>query len=33
MVRVLRSPDDDGELAAVREDVRTLCSKFTPYPR
>ena len=33
MVRVLRSPDDHGELAAVREDVRTLCSKFTPYPR
>ena len=32
MVRVLRSPGDDGELAAVREDVRTLCSKFTPYP-
>ncbi len=33
MVRVLRSPDDQGELAGVREDVRTLCSKFTPYPR
>ena len=24
--------DDDAELAAVRSDVATLCSKFTPYP-
>jgi glycine hydroxymethyltransferase len=32
ITRVLRSPGDDAELAAVREDVRTLCSKFTPYP-
>jgi len=30
--RVLRAPEDAGELAAVREDVATLCSKFTPYP-
>jgi glycine/serine hydroxymethyltransferase len=32
ITRVLRAPTDDAELAAVREDVRTLCSKFTPYP-
>jgi glycine hydroxymethyltransferase len=30
--RVLRHRTDDGELAAVREQVATLCSKFTPYP-
>jgi glycine hydroxymethyltransferase len=30
--RVLRSPDDTDVLALVREDVATLCSKFTPYP-
>jgi glycine hydroxymethyltransferase len=30
--RALRGPADDAELAAVREDVATLCSKFTPYP-
>ena len=24
--------DDDGELASVRWEVTTLCSKFTPYP-
>jgi glycine hydroxymethyltransferase len=30
--RTLRHRDDDAELAAVREDVRVLCSKFTPYP-
>ena len=30
--RTLRSRDDDGELASVREAVSTLCSKFTPYP-
>jgi glycine hydroxymethyltransferase len=30
--RVLRRFDDDGELAAVRDDVAVLCSKFTPYP-
>jgi glycine hydroxymethyltransferase len=32
MGRVLRSPDDPDELASVRDDVATLCSKFTPYP-
>jgi glycine hydroxymethyltransferase len=30
--RVLRGRDDEGEVAAVRDDVVTLCSKFTPYP-
>ena len=28
--RVLRDPDNTGELAAVREDVATLCGKFSP---
>ena len=31
IARALRGRDDDAELAAVREDVTTLCSKFTPY--
>ncbi len=30
--RVLRNREDEAELAAVREDAATLCSKFTPYP-
>jgi glycine hydroxymethyltransferase len=30
--RVLRRPDNDAELAAVRDEVGILCSKFTPYP-
>jgi glycine hydroxymethyltransferase len=30
--RVLRRPDDEAEGAAVRDEVATLCSKFTPYP-
>ena len=30
--RALRCGNDDAELAAVRDDVRTLCSKFQPYP-
>ena len=30
--RVLRSRDDEAEVAAVRDDVAVLCSKFTPYP-
>jgi glycine hydroxymethyltransferase len=30
--RVLANPDDEAEVLAVREDVATLCSKFTPYP-
>jgi glycine/serine hydroxymethyltransferase len=29
---VLRSPGDATTLAATREEVATLCSKFTPYP-
>ena len=32
MSRALRRRDDDAELAAVRDAVATLCSKFTPYP-
>jgi glycine hydroxymethyltransferase len=31
IARALRHRDDDAELAAVREDVANLCSKFTPY--
>jgi glycine hydroxymethyltransferase len=31
ITRVLRSPADEGELAAVRDDVRTLCEKFPVY--
>lgn len=31
IARVLGDPGDRGELAAVREEVRTLCAKFTPY--
>jgi glycine hydroxymethyltransferase len=30
--RVLRNRGDEGELAAVRDDVRSLTSKFVPYP-
>lgn len=30
--RTLRRRDDDAEVAAVREDVAVLCSKFSPYP-
>jgi glycine hydroxymethyltransferase len=30
--RVLTDPGDEAELLGVREDVATLCSKFTPYP-
>jgi len=32
ITRVLRNPTDETELAAVKHDVATLCSKFTPYP-
>jgi glycine hydroxymethyltransferase len=32
IARALRGRGDDAELAAVREDVATLCSKFPPYP-
>jgi len=31
IARALRGHTDDAELAAVRDDVVTLCSKFTPY--
>jgi glycine hydroxymethyltransferase len=31
IARVLRAPSDGAELAGVREDVRTLCSKFPVY--
>jgi glycine hydroxymethyltransferase len=30
--RTLVGRDDEAELAAVRDDVAALCSKFTPYP-
>jgi glycine hydroxymethyltransferase len=30
--RVLRHREDDAEIAAVRDDVAALCSKFQPYP-
>jgi glycine hydroxymethyltransferase len=30
--RALRHRSDDAELLAVRDEVATLCSKFTPYP-
>ncbi len=30
--RALRCRADEAELAAVRDDVMNLCSKFTPYP-
>jgi len=32
ITRVLRSHDDDVVLASVREDVRSLCGDFEPYP-
>lgn len=32
IARVLRDPANDAELAAVRDDVRALCSKFPVYP-
>jgi glycine hydroxymethyltransferase len=32
LARALRARDDDAELAAVREEVATLCSKLPPYP-
>ena len=31
IARALRVRTDDAELASVRDDVATLCSKFTPY--
>jgi glycine hydroxymethyltransferase len=32
IARALRHRSDDAELLAVRDEVATLCSKFTPYP-
>ncbi|HEV2069104.1 MAG TPA: serine hydroxymethyltransferase [Acidimicrobiales bacterium] len=32
LARALRGVDDDAVLAGVRDEVATLCSKFTPYP-
>jgi glycine hydroxymethyltransferase len=32
IARVLAAPGDEVEREAVREEVATLCSKFTPYP-
>ena len=29
--RTLRHRDDEGELAAIRKEVRALCSGFPPY--
>ncbi|QGG94593.1 serine hydroxymethyltransferase [Actinomarinicola tropica] len=31
IARALRHRDDDAELSAVRDEVTTLCAKFTPY--
>ena len=32
IVRTLDGRDDEGEIRAIRDDVRTLCGKFEPYP-
>jgi glycine hydroxymethyltransferase len=32
IARVLRAPEDDAELTAVRSEVAELCSGFVPYP-
>ncbi len=32
IARVLRAPDDDTVTVEVRDQVASLCSKFTPYP-
>jgi glycine hydroxymethyltransferase len=32
IARTLAAPGDEAEREAVREEVATLCSKFTPYP-
>ncbi len=32
IARVLRAPDDDTVAVEVRDQVASLCSKFTPYP-
>jgi glycine/serine hydroxymethyltransferase len=31
--RTLRCRDDEAEITAVRDEVRDLCSRFTPYPK
>ena len=31
-VRTLDGRDDQAEIAAIRDEVRTLCGKFAPYP-
>ena len=32
IVRTLDGREDESEIAAVRDEVRTLCAKFEPYP-
>ncbi|MFP5321071.1 MAG: serine hydroxymethyltransferase [Acidimicrobiia bacterium] len=32
IVRTLDGREDEGEIAAVRDEVRALCGKFAPYP-
>ena len=32
IVRTLDHRDDEGEIRSIRDDVRTLCGKFEPYP-
>ena len=32
IVRTLDHREDESEIAAIRDDVRTLCAKFEPYP-
>jgi glycine/serine hydroxymethyltransferase len=32
IARTLRAREDAAEVAAVREEVAVLCSKFPPYP-
>jgi len=32
IVRTLDGREDEGEIAAVRDEVRALCTKFAPYP-
>ena len=32
IVRTLDHRDDESELASIRDEVRTLCAKFEPYP-
>ena len=32
LAALTRVGDDEGEVAAVRDEVAALCSKFAPYP-